>query len=168
MVNVLKVTAVAILIMVLVPAPFAQGPGPCVIKGPPNLDFTLKDLNGKDVKLSAYKKDKVLLVNFWATWCIPCRTEIPGFINLYNRYKGRGLEIVGVVVDDTEAAVKPYVRDMKMNYPVLLEQGHAVHEAYSLIGMPTTILINRDGTTCEQHVGFTRRSTFEDAIKKLL
>src|SRR5688572_25042282 len=108
MVNGLKAVAIALLLMLLAPAPGAQGPGPCKITGPPNLNFTLKDLNGKDVKLSAYKGNKVLLINFWATWCIPCRTEIPGFIDLYNRYRDRGLEVIGVAVDETEALVKPY------------------------------------------------------------
>jgi thiol-disulfide isomerase/thioredoxin len=147
MVNGLKALAVALILMLLVPGPGAQGPGPCKITGPVNLNFTLKDLNGKDVKLSSYKGDKVLLINFWATWCIPCRTEIPGFI---------------------EALVKPYARNIKMNYPVLIEQGHDVHDSFGLVGLPTTIIISRDGTKCEQHVGFTRRSTFEEAVKRLL
>lgn len=168
MANGLKAVAVALILMLLAPAPGAQGPGPCAITGPPNLNFTLKDLKGKDVRLSDYKRDKVLVINFWATWCVPCRVEIPAFIDLYNQYKGRGLEIIGIAVDEKESLVIPYARDIKMNYPVLIEQGHDVHEAYGLVGLPTTIIISRDGATCEQHVGFTRRSTFEDAIKKLL
>jgi len=162
-----KVVAIAVALVAWAPAPSAQGPGPCAITGPPNLGFILKDLNGKEVSLSAYK-GKVLLINFWATWCVPCRTEIPGFIDLYNRYRRRGLEVVGIDVDEPASLVAPYAKQMKMNYPVLLEQDHTVHEAFGLVGLPTTIIINRDGTTCEQHVGFTRRSTFEEAIKKLL
>lgn len=167
MLNGVKAIAIALLLMLQVSAPYAQGPGPCAITGQPNLNFTLKDLDGKDVSLTAYK-GKVLLINFWATWCIPCRTEIPGFIDLQNRYRRQGLQVVGIDVDEDAALVKPYARQMKINYPVLLEQDHAVHEAYGLVGLPTTIIIGRDGTTCEQHVGFTRRSTFEAAIKKLL
>ena len=148
--------------------PYAQGPGPCAISGPPNLSFTLQDMNGKEVSLGAYK-GKVLLINFWATWCVPCKTEIPGFIDLYNRYRRRGLEVVGIDIDEPASLVVPYARNMKMNYPVLLDGGrHDVHEAYGVVGLPTTIIIGRDGTTCEQHVGFTRRSTFEEAVKRLL
>lgn len=168
MLNGLKVIAIAVILMLLVAASYAQGPAPCDITGTPNLDFTLKDLNGKDVSLSVYR-GKVLLINFWATWCVPCRTEIPGFIDLYNRYHGRGLEIVGIAVDEPVSVVRPYTLEMKMNYPVLLEgERHDVHEAYGVVGLPTTIIINRDGTTCEQHVGFTQRSTFEEAVKRLL
>ena len=162
-----RAIAIAALLAGWAPAPSAQGPGPCAIAGPRSLAFTLKDLDGKEVSLSAYKS-KVLLINFWATWCVPCRTEIPGFIDLYNRYRGRGLEVVGISVDEPASLVRPYARQMKMNYPVLLEQDHAVHEAYGLVGLPTTIIISHDGTRCEQYVGFTRRSTFEAAIKRLL
>jgi peroxiredoxin len=157
-----------VLILTLAPAQGAQGSGPCAITEAPNLDVTLKDLSGKPVSLSAYR-GKVLVINFWATWCVPCRTEIPGFIDLYNRYRQSGLEIVGIAVDEPASIVGPYAREIEINYPVLLEGGrHEVHEAYGLVGLPTTIIINRDGTRCEQHVGFTRRSTFEEAIKRLL
>ena len=166
--NAVKMIAIGAVLILLAPASGAQGPGPCAITGPPNLNFTLKDLNGKAVNLSAYR-GKVLLINFWATWCVPCRAEIPGFIDLHNRYSRRGLQIVGIAVDEPASVVGPYAREMKMNYPVLLEEKrHDVHEAYGLVGLPTTIIISRDGTTCEQHVGFTRRSTFEEAIKRLL
>ena len=120
--NGLKTIAIALILMLLVPAPSAQGPGPCAITGPPNLGLTLKDLNGKEVTLSAYK-GQVLLINFWATWCIPCRTEIPGFIDLHNRYRDRGLQVVGIAVDEPASIVAPYAREMKMNYPVLLRRG---------------------------------------------
>ncbi len=163
--------ALAALLAAWTPAPLAQAvpPGPCPITGPPNLGLTMKDLSGKDVSLSAYK-GKVLLINFWATWCVPCKTEIPGFIDLYNRYRGRGLEVVGVDVDEPAATAKPYVAAIKMNYPVLLaNEREDVLDAFGhLEGVPTTIIINRLGTTCERHVGFTRRSTFEDAVKRLL
>ena len=133
-----------------------------------NLNFALKDVAGGEFRLADLKGHPVLL-NFWATWCVPCKTEIPGFIDLYNRYRKRGLEVVGIDVDETASLVVPYARTMKMNYTVLLDGGnHEVHEAYGVQGLPTTIIIGRDGMTCEQHVGFTRRTTFEDAIKRLL
>src|SRR5471030_2977932 len=98
---------------------------------PANLNFTLKDISGKEVRLADYK-GKVLLLDFWATWCGPCKVEIPGFIDLYNKYKSRGFEVVSVVLLDRSENAKPFARDMKMNYPVLNgdEQQDAIDDAY--------------------------------------
>src|SRR5438477_4667669 len=86
---------------------------------PANLNFTLKDVNNKDVKLSSLA-GKVILLDFWATWCGPCKIEIPWFVEFQNRYGKDGLQVVGVSVDDTPDKLRPYARDLKMNYPVLL------------------------------------------------
>jgi len=83
-----------------------------------NLDFALKDMSNKEVKLSAFK-GKVILLDFWATWCGPCKIEIPWFIEFQEKYGKDGLQVVGVSVDDTLDKLKPYVAQMKMNYPVL-------------------------------------------------
>jgi len=90
---------------------------------PAKLDFTLKDVNGADVKLSDYK-GKVILLDFWATWCGPCKIEIPWFVELQNKYGKDGLQAIGISVDDTVEKLKPYVLDLKMNYPVLQGLGH--------------------------------------------
>src|SRR3954447_11962540 len=82
---------------------------------PANLNFTLKDTTGKDVRLADYK-GKVLLLDFWATWCGPCKIEIPGFIELYDKYRKDGLEVVGVVLLDKFENAKPFAVTMKMNY----------------------------------------------------
>ena len=148
----------------------AQSPdaSTCTAASPVNLAFTLKDLNGRDVRLSGFS-GKVLVVNFWTTWCAPCRVEIPAFIDLYRRYRSRGVEVIGIASDEPPDVLRPYVRDMKMNYPVLIGRGRQeVLDLFGpLLGMPTTVIVNRDGTLCQRYVGFQRKQTFEDLLKKL-
>ncbi|MBI3047496.1 MAG: TlpA family protein disulfide reductase [Acidobacteria bacterium] len=133
------------------------------------MNFALKDLNGKDVSLSAYK-GKVILLDFWATWCGPCKIEIPGFIELFNKYRSKGFQVLGFAVDGPASTLKPYVDRMKMNYPVLVGEGREdVLDAYGpIIGMPTTFIIGRDGRICKTHTGFTTKETFEAQIQALL
>jgi len=136
---------------------------------PANLNFTLKDLNGKNVPLSAYK-GQVVLLDFWATWCPPCRREIPGFIDLYTQYKSQGLVVLGVSMDDSTSDVKKFARELRMNYPIVLGYGRDdVEKAFGpLPGMPTSFIIARDGRICGRHTGFVAKETFERAIKGLL
>ncbi len=134
-----------------------------------NLNFTLTDLDGNDLDLSAYK-GKVILLDFWATWCGPCKVEIPYFIELYEQYRSQGLQVLGFDVDDPLPVLKQYVQEMKMNYPVLIGEGRDdVLEAFGpMIGLPTTVIISRDGKVCSTHTGLTLKATFEEAIKALL
>jgi len=134
-----------------------------------NLNFTVKDIDGKDVRLSQYK-GKVVLLNFWATWCKPCRVEIPALTALYRDYKDQGFVVLGVSVDSEVAAVKPFARVMKMNYPVLIGAGHEdLGNAFGpFLGFPTSVLVKRDGAICLEHVGTVSRSQLEERIGKLL
>ena len=134
-----------------------------------NLNFTLKDIAGKDVPLSKYK-GQVVLVNFWATWCVPCRVEIPALTSLYRDYKDRGFVVLGVSVDSEVAAVKPFARVMKMNYPVLIGAGREdLSSAYGpFVGFPTSVLVSRDGAVCVRHVGMLSKSKLEEQIGALL
>jgi thiol-disulfide isomerase/thioredoxin len=134
-----------------------------------NLNFTVKDINGKDVRLSQYK-GKVVLVNFWATWCTPCRVEIPSLTALYRDYKDQGFVVLGVSVDSEVSAVKPFARVMKMNYPVLIGAGHEdLSDAFGpFLGFPTSVLVKRDGAVCVRQVGTVSRSKLEEQINKLL
>jgi peroxiredoxin len=147
------------------PAPFSC---PSDAK-PARLDFTLTDMNGAAVALSAYR-GKVILLDFWATWCGPCKVEIPGFVDLQARYGDRGLQVIGVSVDDPIEAMKPYAARYKMNYPVVQGLGHAdLMDAYGPIwGIPVSIVISRTGAICATHAGMTGQDTFEREITSLL
>ena len=134
-----------------------------------NLNFTLKDVEGQDVKLASLK-GKVVLLDFWATWCGPCKIEIPWFIEFQKKYGTDGLQVVGVSVDDTQARLKPYVTKMNMNYLVLQGLDHDdIQDAYGpLFGIPVTVVISRDGKMCAKHVGLSSKDRFESEIKALL
>jgi thiol-disulfide isomerase/thioredoxin len=136
---------------------------------PNALDHVLKDVAGRDVSLRSFS-GKIVLLNFWATWCVPCKVEIPSFVELYERYQRRGVEIVGVDVGESRATVEPYVRQMKVNYPILLTGDRKdLLTAFGVdIGLPTTVIINRDGSVCRRRVGLMSRELFEQVIKALL
>ena len=109
---------------------------------PANLNFTMKDLDGKPVSLSSYK-GKVILLNFWATWCGPCKAEIPGFVELQEKYKN-DLIVVGYSVDDEAPKAKAFATEYKINYPILLGEGREdVQDAYGPIwGIPASFIIS--------------------------
>lgn len=131
-------------------------------------DFTLKDIQDKDVKLSDFK-GKVIILNFWATWCPPCRMEIPDLKKLYNFYKDKGLVIIGIAIDeDGKDSVVPFVKENKINYPILIGN-MGVYRLYGGIrGVPTTFIINRQRKIVNTLVGYRDLRTFEYEIKKLL
>jgi thiol-disulfide isomerase/thioredoxin len=134
-----------------------------------NLGFTLNDMNGTPVKLSDYK-GKVILLDFWATWCGPCKLEIPHFVELQQQYGPQGLVVLGFSVDDTVDKLKPFASELRMNYPVLVGLGRDdVQDAFGPIwGIPTTFLISREGKICRKNTGVQGRAKYERDIKALL
>ena len=136
---------------------------------PAKLDFTLKDMYGRDVKLSDYR-GKVVLLNFWATWCPPCLEEIPAFVDLQAKYKKQGLEIIGVSVSDAREQLPPFAQQHKINYPLLVGQDHDdLMEAYGAVAaIPVSIIIGRNGVICDRHMGIVDLEEVEREIKALL
>ena len=134
-----------------------------------NLDFTLKDMNGADVHLADFRGRPVIL-NFWATWCGPCKAEIPALIALAEQYKSQNLTVLGVSVDDTAEDLRDFAAEYKMNYPVLLGQGQdKFQETYdALISVPVTWFIRADGTVFRKHKGPASREWFEEQVKAML
>ena len=135
---------------------------------PAPLHFTLKDMNGVDVKLAAFK-GKVILLNFWATWCGPCKAEIPSLVELQTQY-GDDLVVLGFSVDDPVEKMRPYAEEYKINYPLLVGNGREdVQEAFGpLYGIPVSVIIDREGRIAKKHSGIASKSQFEREIKSLL
>ena len=125
-------------------------------------------MHGVDVHLESFK-GKIILVNFWATWCGPCRAEIPALVELQEQYKD-DLVILGLSVDDTAEKLLPYAAEFKMNYPVLVGNGREdVQEAFGpLFGIPVSVIIGRDGVIAKKHSGIATKEQIEREIKTLL
>jgi peroxiredoxin len=132
-------------------------------------EFTLKDGNGQTVHLSDYK-GKVVLLDFWATWCGPCKIEIPWFMEFEQQFKDRGFAVLGVSMDeDGWKAINPYVKNMKVNYRVLLGNDEVGGLYGGLDSLPTTFLIDRQGRIVAKHIGIdSGKEDFKNAIVKLL
>jgi len=132
-------------------------------------DFELKSLDGRSLKLSDFRGHAVLL-NFWATYCAPCRVEMPWLVDLYKQYHDQGLEIIGVSMDDDgeQQQIADFVRETKVNYPILLGN-HTVGDAYGGTQLlPKTLFIDRDGKISSSIIGMKSKSELESAVKSLL
>ena len=130
-------------------------------------DFTLTDLRGKPLTLSSYR-GKVVLLDFWATWCDPCRDEIPRFIALQDKYRDRGLEIIGVSMDDTPDPVRDFQQQFKMNYPVVMGSARIGDLYGGILGLPVAFLIGADGRIYSKHLGAMEEAVLEKEIVTLL
>ena len=129
-------------------------------------DFALNDSEGVRIKLSDYK-GRVVLLNFWATWCHGCVLEIPWFIEFQERYKDAGLAVIGISMDEDWKPVKAFVQEKKVNYPVVIDN-QGVGKLYSLHAMPMTLLIDRGGQIVASYMGVVDKSTCEKELHTLL
>ena len=133
----------------------------------PAPDFSLPQLDGSDLRLSVYR-GKVVLLDFWATWCDPCREEIPHLVELQQRYASSGLQIIGVSMDDSSDPVRPFYQQFHMNYPVVMGTAQTGALYGGVLGLPITFLIGRDGCIYSKHIGATSLAAFEKEIRSLL
>ena len=128
-------------------------------------DFELETLDGRKVKLSDLR-GKAVVLNFWATWCQPCKIEMPWFIEFENRYKGQGVEIVGIAMEDTKKEeVEKFLKEMQVNYLILLGTETVGEQYGGVLGLPTTFYIGRDGKIVKQHAGLISKDDIEANIK---
>ena len=135
----------------------AQDAKPVSGSGSPPM-FTLKDLAGQDVKFEELLAgNKAVLINFWATWCPPCREEIPDLIKLQKKYADSGFTILGIDVGESKAKVSRFAQQMGMNYPIVLDEDMEVAQQYGIVGIPTTYLVSSDGRILGRYHAFTRK-----------
>ena len=134
----------------------------------PAPDFSLQSLDGKTMRLSDFR-GKAVLLNFWATWCGPCKIEMPWFVDLQKQYGSEGLQIVGVAMDDaSKEDISKFAKDMGVNYPILIGKESVGDQYGGVPALPETFLIARDGKIMDKIIGLRGKAEIEDAVKKAL
>jgi len=128
-------------------------------------DFTLMDLDGNEISLSDFN-GKVLILNFWATWCPPCREEIPDFVEVYNEYESKDVQFIGVSNEDI-STLRSFVEDYNINYPILIDNAN-VASKWGINAIPTTFMLDRDGKVIFKNIGMMTREQLENNIKDAL
>ena len=132
-------------------------------------DFTLRTIAGPNMRL-AEQRGRVVMINFWATWCGPCRQEMPQLSKLYDKYRGSGFVLMGVNVDDDVRNAAEVATKLAVSFPVLLDTDKSVSKLYDLATMPSTVLVDRDGKTRYVHRGYVAgyEDTYEKQVRELL
>jgi peroxiredoxin len=131
--------------------------------------FTLVDLNGKSVSLEGFRGKIVFLV-FWASWCAPCREELPELDRIYNKFDHQGFEVIAVSVDGSDSDMESFLRNFPISFPVLLDKQGDVNDAYRVSGLPTGFIIGKDGSIRYTHRGFGKEflAIYEKEIEDLI
>ena len=162
--------AVALMLYVGFHAARRNGPSfaPRLALASPAPDFTLQSLDGRTMRLSDFR-GKAVLLNFWATWCGPCKIEMPWFVELQNQYAAQGFQIVGVAMDDaSKEDISKFAKDMGVNYPILIGKESVGDEYGGVPALPESFLIGRDGKIVDKILGLRGKAEIEDAIKKAI
>ena len=128
-------------------------------------DFKLMDLDGNEMSLSDFA-GKIVVLNFWATWCSPCRVEIPYFIEVYNKYKDKGVQFIGVSNEDA-STLRSFAEDYNINYPILIDNAGVIEE-WGIRAIPTTFILNKDGKVIFKNIGMMTREQLENNIEDAL
>lgn len=139
------------------------------LTGKPAPDFALKSSTGENLRLSEYRGD-VVMINFWATWCGPCRQEMPLLDQLYTRYERVGFNLLGVNIDDDSNRAMDMIRELGVNFPVLFDARKEVSKLYDVDAMPVTVLIDREGNVRYVHQGYKPgyEEKYLDQVRSLL
>ena len=146
----------------------AAPPSVPALRGKPAANFELTNLEGTKVHMADFK-NKVVLVNFWATWCAPCIVEIPWFIEFQKKYGPQGFEVVGISLDENGAKdVAPFVKKHGMTYPVLLGDDKVAAQFGGILGLPTTFIVDKNGKYYSMHRGLVGREAVEQELQTLL
>jgi thiol-disulfide isomerase/thioredoxin len=165
-----KLSRIGLSLILLFTVSFAAvGSANAAAVGGPAPNFTLKSLTGKNMKLSELAGN-VVLINFWASWCGPCREEMPLLNALHNKYEPLGFTVLGVNVEENSDAAKGFLKNFPADFPVLLDNANRVSKQYKVIAMPTTVVVDRDGNVRFLHQGYKPgdEEKYRQVIKKLV
>ncbi len=143
------------------------GPAKPVTQNAAAPQFSITDLNGKTVD-SASLRGKVVLVDFWATWCVPCEAEIPHLVEWQDKHASEGFQVIGLSMDDTAGPVKSYVEKKKMQYPVAMADDKTIAAFGGVLGLPVNFIIGRDGRLISRHAGVTDINVLQQEVERAL
>ena len=140
-----------------------------VTNSSPAANFTLKSAGGENIRLSEYR-GQVVLINFWASWCGPCRQEMPLLNDLHNKYEALGFTVLGVNVEEQSDNARGFINDFPVDFPILLDSTNQVSQLYKVIAMPTTVVVDRDGNMRFLHKGYKPgdEKEYRKMVKKLI